>query len=192
MSLWQVIAGLAAPAKAMVEVFTPNAEREAERAHDERMAVSEQDLAALRQFAAEFHARERRTWWDALVDGLNRLPRPLLTLGVLGLFLLAPLDPVRFLALAKAYELMPDGFWALLSVIVAFYFGGRMQLTRQQMAVQGNALAIARDMVQLKRALTAVDGGPRPAASQAPPPQPAVVRNRMIAEWQRRGRPFAG
>ena len=105
------------------------------------MALSQQDLASLQQFAAEFHGRERRTWWDSLVDGLNRLPRPLITLGILAFFVLAPLEPVRFLEVAKVYEIMPDGFWALLSVIVAFYFGGRMQLKRQDMAVNGRRLA---------------------------------------------------
>jgi Holin of 3TMs, for gene-transfer release len=79
------------------------------------------------------------------------VPRPLITLGVLAFFLLAPLDPLRFARIARAYELMPDGFWALLSIIVAFYFGGRMQLKRQDMAIRSGALEVAREMLALQQ-----------------------------------------
>ena len=141
MSWWSAITALFRPARELVEVFKPNAEHEAARGHLERLALTEQDMASLQQFAAEFQARDGRTWWDSLVDGLNRLPRPLITLGILAFFVLAPLEPVRFLEIARAYQMMPDGFWALLSVIIAFYFGGRMQLKRQDMTVKGGALA---------------------------------------------------
>ncbi len=57
--------------------------------HDETMTT-------LNQYAAEFRRLENRTWWDALVDGLNRLPRPLLALGTVGLFAHAMGDPVGF------------------------------------------------------------------------------------------------
>ncbi|NJO37608.1 MAG: hypothetical protein HC871_08290 [Rhizobiales bacterium] len=123
MSLWHAIAGMFQPARELVEVFKPNAENQAERSHEERMELSRQDLASLEQFAAEFTSTRTSTAWDSFIDGLNRLPRPLITLGILGLFVLAPADPVRFLAIAEAYQLMPDGFWALLSIIIAFYFG---------------------------------------------------------------------
>ena len=138
-----MITGLFGPAKELVEVFKPNAEHEAERGHAERLALSTQDLASLQQFAAEFQPRAKSTWWDSFIDGLNRLPRPLITLSVGAFFVLAPLDPLRFAQVARAYELMPDGFWALLSIIVAFYFGGRMRLKRQDMAVKGGALEVA-------------------------------------------------
>jgi hypothetical protein len=59
---------------------------------------------------------------------------------------------VRFAQIARAYELMPDGFWALLSIIVAFYFGGRMQLKRQDLAIRGGALEVAREVLALQQA----------------------------------------
>ncbi|MGH6943433.1 MAG: 3TM-type holin, partial [Geminicoccaceae bacterium] len=111
MSIWGLIAGLFRPAKELVEVFKPNAENEAERGHVERLALNQQDLASLQQFAAEFHDRANRTWWDSLIDGLNRLPRPVITIGILSFFVLAPLDPERFVRIARGYEVMPDGFW---------------------------------------------------------------------------------
>jgi hypothetical protein len=190
MSWWGAIAGLFRPARELIEVFRPNAESSAERDHVERMALSDQDLAALQQFAAEFHPRERRTWWDSLIDGLNRLPRPLITLGILAFFVLAPLQPVLFLEVAKIYALMPDGFWALLSVVVAFYFGGRMQLKRQDMTVKGGALLVAREIVAQREAAHAPLPPPPPAASGEPPSPPAA--NRVVAEWRRRQATAAG
>ena len=185
MSWWSALTGLFRPAKELIEVFRPNAELAAARGHEEIMALSEQDMAALQQFAAEFHARERRTWWDSLVDGLNRLPRPLITLGILAFFVLAPLEPVRFLEIAKVYQVMPDGFWALLSVVVAFYFGGRMQLKRQDMAVKGGALLVAREIIARRRTGSALAAAPAeaPAPSEA---MGAAGTNRVVEEWRRR------
>ena len=175
MSWLSVIAGLVRPARELVEVFKPNAENEAERGHAERLALSAQDLASLQQFAAEFHPRSKRTRWDSFVDGLNRLPRPLITLSVGAFFVLAPLDPLRFAQVARAYELMPDGFWALLSIIVAFYFGGRMQLKRQDMAIRGGALEFARELLALQRAAREHDEARRAEATKAgPPTEPAA------------------
>jgi hypothetical protein len=190
MSWFSLIAGLFQPAKELIEVFKPNAEQSAERDHVERMALTQQDLASLQQFAAEFHDRAGRTWWDSLIDGLNRLPRPLITLGILAFFVLAPLQPVRFLEIAQAYQMMPDGFWALLGVIIAFYFGGRMQLKGQDMAVKGGAIAVAREILAVRRAEQQLnDPGPGRGPADAPegvpaPPPPAT--NRVVEEWRRR------
>lgn len=180
-----MITGLFRPAKELIEVFKPNAEGEAQRGHAERLALSAQDLASLDQFAAEFQPRTNRTWWDSFIDGLNRLPRPVITLGVLAFFVLAPLDPLRFAQIARAYELMPDGFWALLSIIVAFYFGGRMQLKRQDMAIKGGALEVAREVMTLQRAARARDDVQRaePADDDAPT-EPAGHANRVIEAWK--------
>jgi Holin of 3TMs, for gene-transfer release len=170
MSWLSVIPGLFGPAKELVEVFKPNAGSEAQRGHAERLALSAQDLASLQQFAAEFQPRAKSTWWDSFIDGLNRLPRPLITLSVGAFFVLAPLDPLRFAQVARAYELMPDGFWALLSIIVAFYFGGRMRLKRQDVAVKGGALAVAQEVLAIQRAARERDQVPPRALSSADAP----------------------
>jgi len=184
MSWFSVITGLFRPAKELIEVFKPNAEQESERDHVERMALSQQDLASLQQFAAEFHERAGRTWWDSLVDGLNRLPRPLITLGILGFFVLAPLAPVRFLEIAQAYQMMPDGFWALLGIIIAFYFGGRMQLKGQDMAVKGGALAVAREILAIRRAEQQQEQSPASPPPASPASALAPATNRVIEEWR--------
>jgi len=185
MSWASAIMGLFRPAKELIEAFKPNAETSAEREHVERLALSDQDLASLQQFAAEFHAREGRTWWDSLIDGLNRLPRPLITLGILAFFVLAPLEPVRFLEIAKIYALMPDGFWALLSVVVAFYFGGRMQLKRQDMAVKGGAMLVAREILAERTAARGAAARPVAPAVTAPA-EASSGTNRVVEEWRRR------
>jgi hypothetical protein len=191
MSLWGAIAGMFQPARELVEVFKTNAENQAERSHEERMELSRQDLAALEQFAAEFKSARTSTAWDSFIDGLNRLPRPLITLGILGLFVLAPADPVRFLAIAEAYQLMPDGFWALLSIIIAFYFGGRMQVTRQQMSIKGGALDAAKEIVKAKKAFRdlAEDDEPSPGKAIREPEttaSPDQRGNAVVAAWLQR------
>ena len=195
MSLWGAITGMFRPAKDLVEVFKPNAENEAARGHLERMEITRQDLASLEQFASEFKSKRTSTAWDSFVDGLNRLPRPLITLGILGLFVLAPADPLRFLEIARAYQIMPDGFWALLSIIIAFYFGGRMQVTRQQMTIAGGALDAAKEIVKVRKAFRELAEEEEPATERAyrkaEQATGAEARtNRVVAAWlKRRGAP---
>jgi len=191
MSIWSAVTGLFRPAKELAEVFKPNAEKEAERRHVERVNLNEQDLASLEQFAAEFRSNRTSTAWDSFIDGLNRLPRPLITLGILGLFVLAPADPIRFLEIARAYQIMPDGFWALLSIIIAFYFGGRMQVTRQQMKVTGGALEAAKDIVEARKALRelATDEEPKAEPEFLDVPKSENLtssKNRVVEAWLRR------
>lgn len=184
MSWWTVLTGLVRPAKELVEVFKPNAEQTAQRGHAERMALTQQDLASLQQFASEFHARQNRTAWDSFIDGLNRLPRPLITLGIIAFFVIAPLDPTRFLQIATAYEMMPEGFWALLSIIIAFYFGGRLQIKNQDMAVKNGTLAAARQIAAARRELSALDQDDEPPLA-GHRSQPGTAPNRVVQAWQR-------
>lgn len=104
-------------------VFRENAEAGAVRA-----AVAQEQVLA--QFAAEFEARPRGAF-DKLMDGVNRVPRPALALGTLGLFLSAMIDPIWFAARMQGIALVPEPLWWLLGVIVSFYFGARHQLKSQ-------------------------------------------------------------
>jgi Holin of 3TMs, for gene-transfer release len=191
MSWLGAITTLLRPARELVEALRPDAGNRADRGQGERLALTEQDLAALRRFAAEFQDRGRRTWWDSLIDGLNRLPRPLITLGILAIFVLAPLAPARFFEIAKAYQLLPDGFWALLSVIVAFYFGGRMQLKREDAAVKCGALKVAREILASRHS-GQTHGEPAPLPLAALPPDrsdgsaevASPGSNRVVEAWR--------
>ncbi len=59
------------------------------------------------------------------MNGLNRLPRPLLTMGTLALFVYAMAAPVGFSRRMEGLQLVPEPLWWLLGAIVSFYFGAR-------------------------------------------------------------------
>lgn len=80
--------------------------------------------AALEQLGGEFD-REARGKFDRAVDGLNRLPRPFLAIGTLGLFVYAMVEPIGFSARMQGLAYVPDPLWWLLGAIVGFYFGAR-------------------------------------------------------------------
>lgn len=103
-----------------VEVFRPNAEAEASRAHD-------LDSAALDQFTAEFGARGGRGYFDRFMDGLNRLPRPMLVMGVFGILVWTAFDPIASAEMFTSWSIIPSEFWYVVLAIVTFYFGGRHQ-----------------------------------------------------------------
>ncbi len=110
--------------KETVEVFRENAEAASER--DARYRG-----AALNQFAAEF-AVERKGRFDRFMDALNRVPRPAMALGTLGLFVAAMVDPIWFAARMQGIALVPEPLWWLLGAIVSFYFGARHQVKSQE------------------------------------------------------------
>ncbi|MEM6941393.1 MAG: holin family protein [Pseudomonadota bacterium] len=107
-----------------VEVFRENAEAGAKR--NTRMQGQ-----AMQQFGQEFLV-PRQGWFDRFMDGLNRLPRPALALGTLGLFISAMVHPIWFAERMQGIALVPEPLWWLLGVIVSFYFGARHQVKAQQ------------------------------------------------------------
>ena len=99
------------------EVFTPNATR--------RMELDEEAYArAISEHGQEFISAGG-TWFDAFVNGLNRLPRPMLTLGTMGLFGYAMVEPASFSVRMEGLALVPEPLWWLMGAIVSFYFGAR-------------------------------------------------------------------
>ncbi|MFL0808783.1 MAG: holin family protein [Agarilytica sp.] len=137
--------------KEVVEVFKENEEAKGQRGHIERLSDMEIDRSVLSQFSSEFHNRNSRTKWDSFIDGLNRLPRPILTFSVIGFFVLAPINPELFTEIAMAYKVIPNGYWALLSVIIGFYFGGRMQLKQADFDVQKQHVDAAKQLMTMRR-----------------------------------------
>lgn len=105
------------------EVFRVNAEKSDQR----DMQISE---ATLEQFAAEF-LHPRKGVFDRFIDGLNRLPRPMLALGTIGLFVAAMSDPIWFSDRMSGVALIPEPLWWLMGAIVSFYFGARHQAKGQ-------------------------------------------------------------
>lgn len=91
----------------------------------ERMRLDEEAYRyAITQFGTEFSS-PACGWFDRFVNGLNRLPRPLLTLGTLGLFGYAMTEPTGFAERMTGLQTVPEPLWWLLGAIVSFYFGAR-------------------------------------------------------------------
>ncbi|MEO1239961.1 MAG: holin family protein [Pseudomonadota bacterium] len=154
------------------EVFVENAEAGADR-----HAAFQQ--AALQQFASEF-GFERRGVFDRVIDGLNRLPRPMLALGTLGLLVSALVDPVWFAQRMQGIALVPQPLWWLMGAIVSFYFGARHQVKTQEFQ-----RSIAATMARVPKvtaniaALRALEAGAEAADATAP------ETNRALDDWRR-------
>ena len=111
------VGALGQAAKGVAEIFVPSATR--------RMELSaEAQMAALRQLGEEYQ-HPALSWFDRMIDGLNRMPRPLLAFGTLGLFVYAMVDPEAFAHRMVGLNAVPEPLWWLLGAIVAFYFGAR-------------------------------------------------------------------
>ena len=117
-------------ARKTIQVFRENSEFQAVRDHER---LSE----AMAQYGQEFQYHNR-AGFDRWVDALNRLPRPAMAFGVLGLFVAAMVDPVWFSGRMSGLAHVPDPLWWLLGAIVSAYFGARYQTKgaeyRQQIA----------------------------------------------------------
>ncbi|SEM15460.1 Holin of 3TMs, for gene-transfer release [Roseovarius azorensis] len=167
-----------------VEVFRVNAE-----AADQRSVETQH--AALEQMAGEFRL-ENRGLFDRIIDGLNRIPRPAMALGTLGLFVAAMVDPLWFGERMTGLALVPEPLWWLLGAIVSFYFGARYQSKGQdfQRAV---ALTMARapqmvESIRTLRALRYDSPGVADSGSDARLVMSALASsdNPAIDEWRRR------
>jgi Protein of unknown function (DUF3154). len=148
------------------EVFRVNTE-----ANDARDAAQVQ--AALAQFAAEM-AQARPGLYDRVIDGLNRLPRPALALGTVGLLISAMVAPQWFAARMEGLALVPEPLWWLLGAIVSFYFGARHQAKGQefQRAI-AQTVALA---AQMRRQV--------PAREPALGPAEEPAENAALREWR--------
>lgn len=184
------------------EVFRENSEASAIRA-------AELHRGAVAEFAAEFAPRGggRRGGFDRFMDGLNRLPRPALALGTLGLLVSSMIDPLWFAARMQGLALVPEPLWWLLGAIVSFYFGARHQLKGQefQRSVAGTLARTPAVLHNLDRlaGMQAVPKGAEDVQSSKgdtpmqtliaplPPSQPAagaedlLTTNPALAEWRR-------
>ena len=111
------LTALAQTVENISEVFAGNAAaREA--------ADAEFRAEILRSYAAEF-THSGSTGFDRAINRLNRLPRPLMALPVIGKFAFAMIDPVAFAARMTGLAAIPEPLWWLLGAVVSFYFGAR-------------------------------------------------------------------
>jgi len=154
------------------EVFRPNAEASAQRAADYAMS-------AQGQFAAEFAAPARKGWFNAMVDGLNRLPRPMMAYGTIGLFVYAMYDPVAFSERMVGLSAVPDQLWWLLGAIVSFYFGAREMAHMRAASASPQAVRQIVDNIQEIRSLR-----PKPAPEAAAATPEESDGNAALEAWR--------
>ena len=165
------------------EVFRPNAE-----ASDQRTA--EAQASALQQMAAEFGGGNGA--FNGLVNGLNRLPRPLITFGVLGLFISAMIDPIWFASRMEGLTLVPEPLWTLMGIIVGFYFGARElhkfrsgQMAREAARIQDQTGQVVENI----RALEALRADSPGAADPGPDARATLnavraAENPALEDWR--------
>jgi hypothetical protein len=167
------ILGAGRAAGGVAEVFLGN------RAEREAMA-GQLATATVQQFDAEF-ARSGSSRFDGFVNGLNRLPRPLLALSTIGLFAYAMAEPGGFGTRMQSLALVPEPLWWLLGAIVSFYFGARELHHQRNRGLVGIATTAAQRAV---------------ATDQAPATQPPMTfaalpsaidpdHNAAVQEWRR-------
>ncbi|MAM61212.1 holin family protein [Maritimibacter sp. UBA3975] len=152
-------------------VFWENAEAQAVR-------EAARHSAALDQFAHEF-ALPGKGWFDRFIDGINRVPRPALALGTIGLFVSAMVDPVWFAARMNGIALVPEPLWWLMGAIVSFYFGARHQVKAQEFRRSVAAtIASTESVVHNLGVLDSLEAGSRAQGD----PNPA------LEDWSRDGK----
>ncbi|MFY8095424.1 MAG: 3TM-type holin [Niveispirillum sp.] len=183
-----LIGGGAQAVAAAVTPFTGDKVQEETSRHGEM-------LARFQQYGAEFADRQQRTWWDSFIDGLNRLPRPAMALGVIGIFVWASVDPAGFAAAAQAWALIPEEMWIVLGAIVTFFFGDRTLLAVRRS--RGPTVEQVRAVLSTQAELQALRPVPKPPDAPAAPMGPARYQAEMadrerplsdeaIREWNRR------
>ena len=186
----------------VAEVFAGNkAQREAQDAARFQAVTAAQ--------AAEF-AHAPVGAFHGFVDGLNRLPRPMLALGTLGLFVYAMVEPSGFGLRMEGLQHVPEPLWWLLGAIVSFYFGARefhywrggalpsvASMTSARTVVETGGAAQAGGQAQGDDAALSL-GALRPAPRPTPTPTPVAKKaapgipaadpyyNAALEDWRQR------
>ena len=97
--------------------------------------------------------------FDRVVDALNRLPRPMMTLGTVALLAAAVIAPDWFTGRMEALSGLPEGVWWVIGGVLGLHFGARAQDKAQE--------AKREVPVAPERAGTPVQASPRGDASVA-------------------------
>jgi len=125
--------------------------------------------AALEQLGQEF-SMAKQGKFDRFIDGLNRIPRPLMAFGTIGLCVTAMINPIWFAARMQGIALVPEPLWWLMGAIISFYFGARYQVKGQDFqrsiaATIAQAPIVTANIRELN-ALAALEAGAQTAGVQ--------------------------
>ena len=145
-------------------------------------AIHKEQMELQKGYQAEFLAPEKHGWFNQLVDGANRLVRPLFTYGIVALFVWACVDPVQFTMTVQALGVIPELLWYIMMTIIGFWFGGRllekapMRVSKKEMTAAktvAKEIAEERDLWEDKY-------------EQVDKDIPKTATNKVVAEWQKK------
>ena len=146
--------------KDVAEVFVGNRKDRERNEFDEQIAIHKEQGDTFTYQVAN------RTYFDGFIDGINRLPRPLMTLGIIYLVILAVRDPSGFSVAMKALETVPVWLSTIITIIIVFWFGSR---------------AIAKDIPRQVQAAKLVSPSRKAVVSTA---SPEMTGNSVIDDWK--------
>jgi hypothetical protein len=153
----------------------------------ERDAAAEARLdTVVGEFGSEFTAGGS-TWFDGLVDGLNRLPRPMLALSTLGLFAYSMAEPAGFALRMEGLALVPEPLWWLLGAIVSFYFGARELHYQRTRAGAAPSRAVPAAGVRAAAPVAEALAAAIPAVTATVVDRADPDFNAAVEEWRRLG-----
>jgi hypothetical protein len=150
---------------------------------------SQENMATYGQFAAEFQV-QNRTWFDSLIDGLNRLPRPVIVAMVICYFMSSFMNPLTFQQINEGLDTVPENMWIIAGSIVSFYFVAReFQKSRDKKMALSKAEFEERmrrhdELEKRKRDREPVMEDEEFEAAMADTSKP--LSNKAILEWNRR------
>ena len=145
-------------------------------------AIHKEQMELQKGYQAEFLAPEKHGWFNQLVDGANRLVRPLFTYGIVALFVWACVDPVQFTMTVQALGVVPELLWYIMMTIIGFWFGGRllekapMRVSKKEMT---EAKTVAKEIAE-ERDLW------EDKYEQVDKDIPKTSTNKVVAEWQKK------
>lgn len=121
-----MFAGIIKIIELVAGVFVPAAKTVIGDQASRDTAAANENAAAREAYGKEFsYPAASRTYFDSLIDGINRLPRPLMALGTIGLFIWCAYDPKGFAVAMTSLALIPEMLWNVMILIVGFYFTSR-------------------------------------------------------------------
>ena len=113
--------------KDLAEVVIGNRRERDEQAANADARAAEAQGELWKEYGSEFTQNApNRTLFDKIMDGVNRLPRPMFAFGTIAWFFWCAVNPDSFERSMRALNVMSDWGFAILSSIIVFYFGGRM------------------------------------------------------------------
>ncbi len=154
-----------------IEIFKENSEKRAVRDLELKKSVID-------QFSNEF-SYGYSSKFNAFIDGVNRLPRPLMAFGAIGIWVSAMIDPIWFATRMQSLALVPEPLWWLVGVVVSFYFGGRFQMKSQEF--KQNLAMMPQEIDKMRQVIKRIS---RHKIDEMPSDKQVFFENSALQRWK--------